>query len=141
MSGDQAKVERAKKDARLQLPLAVRSPVPFPATRMAEFSSQIKLEITEAACKSRSWTTRKRPGPCLTTAAPSVKPPHARHLDRQPGATDVDNKIGLDGHTDSQATGSPPQLQQLGDNAADRANASRRELIAAGMPRKPASRV
>jgi chemotaxis protein MotB len=54
---------------------------------------------------------------------------------------DVDNKISLDGHTDSLAYGNAARGYSNWELSADRANASRRELIAAGMPENKLARV
>jgi len=53
----------------------------------------------------------------------------------------VDNKISLDGHTASEAYGNAGRGYSDWELSADRANASRRELIAAGMPENKLARV
>jgi chemotaxis protein MotB len=61
---------------------------------------------------------------------------------REIGVTllDVENKISLDGHTDRSAYGSPLGYSNW-ELSADRANATRRELMAAGMPEDKLARV
>jgi chemotaxis protein MotB len=65
-----------------------------------------------------------------------------RDILREIGVTllDVENKISLDGHTDRSAYGSPLGYSNW-ELSADRANATRRELMAAGMPEDKLARV
>jgi len=53
----------------------------------------------------------------------------------------VDNKISLDGHTDQAPYGRGERGYSNWELSADRANASRRELIAAGLPEDKVARV
>ena len=80
--------------------------------------------------------------PCLTVAVPSVKP-YMRDILREIGIAlmDVENKISLDGHTDRSAYGNAARGYSNWELSADRANASRRELAAAGMPEEKLARV
>jgi chemotaxis protein MotB len=52
----------------------------------------------------------------------------------------VENKISLDGHTDGSSYGNPLGYSNW-ELSADRANATRRELMAAGMPEDKLARV
>jgi chemotaxis protein MotB len=54
---------------------------------------------------------------------------------------DVENKISLDGHTDRQGYGNAGHGYSNWELSADRANATRRELMAAGMPENKLARV
>jgi chemotaxis protein MotB len=54
---------------------------------------------------------------------------------------DVDNKISLDGHTDRQSYGNAARGYSNWELSADRANATRRELMASGMPENKLARV
>jgi chemotaxis protein MotB len=54
---------------------------------------------------------------------------------------DVDNKISLDGHTDRQSYGNSARGYSNWELSADRANATRRELMASGMPENKLARV
>jgi chemotaxis protein MotB len=53
----------------------------------------------------------------------------------------VENKISLDGHTDRSPYGNGDRGYSNWELSADRANASRRELVAAGMPDEKLARV
>ena len=141
MSGDQAKVERAKKDAKAMAALAAKIATAISNNpKMAEFSSQIKLEITPDGLQIQIVDDQRRP--MFDSGSASVKP-YMRDILREIGLTlaEVDNKISLDGHTDRQAYGNAARGYSNWELSADRANASRRELIAAGMPEDKLARV
>ncbi|TAH11617.1 MAG: motility protein MotB [Curvibacter sp.] len=141
MSGDQAKVERAKKDAKDLATLAAKIAAAISNNaKMAEFSSQIKLEITPDGLQIQIVDDQRRP--MFDSGSASVKPYMSEILAEIGRALlDVDNKISLDGHTDSQAYGNAARGYSNWELSADRANASRRELIAAGMPESKLARV
>ena len=141
MSGEQAKVERAKKDAKDLATLAAKIAAAISNNpKMAEFSSQIKLEITPDGLQIQIVDDQRRP--MFDSGSAAVKP-YMRDILTEIGRAllDVDNKISLDGHTDSQAYGNAARGYSNWELSADRANASRRELIAAGMPEAKLARV
>jgi len=141
MSGEQAKVERAKKDAKDLATLAAKIAAAISNNpKMAEFSSQIKLEITPDGLQIQIVDDQRRP--MFDSGSAAVKP-YMRDILTEIGRAllDVDNKISLDGHTDSQAYGNAARGYSNWELSADRANASRRELIAAGMPEDKLARV
>jgi len=108
--------------------------------KMAEFSSQIKLEITPDGLQIQIVDDQRRP--MFDIGSSSVKP-YMRDILKEIGVTlaDVDNKISLDGHTDQTPYGNAARGYSDWELSADRANASRRELIAAGMPENKLARV
>jgi chemotaxis protein MotB len=69
--------------------------------------------------------------------------PYMRDILREIGAAlnGVDNKISLDGHTDRSPYGNGDRGYSNWELSADRANASRRELVASGMPDEKLARV
>ena len=141
MSGDQAKVERAKKDAKELATLAAKIAATISNNpKMAEFSSQIKLEITPDGLQIQIVDDQRRP---MFDSGSAVVKPYMRDILTEIGRAllDVDNKISLDGHTDSLAYGNAARGYSNWELSADRANASRRELIAAGMPEAKLARV
>lgn len=141
MSGEQAKIERAKNDAKALATLAAKIAATISNNpKMAEFSSQIKLEITPDGLQIQIVDDQRRP--MFDSGSATVKP-YMRDILREIGLTlaDVDNKISLDGHTDRQAYGNAARGYSNWELSADRANASRRELIAAGMPEDKLARV
>jgi chemotaxis protein MotB len=141
MSGDQAKVERAKSEAKKLAALAAKIAGAISSNpRMAEFSSQIKLEVTPDGLQIQIVDDQRRP--MFDSGSAAVKP-YMRDILAEIGSalTGVDNKISLDGHTDSQPYGNAARGYSNWELSADRANASRRELIAAGMPESKLARV
>jgi len=107
--------------------------------KLSEFSSQIKLKITPDGLQIQIDDDQKRP--MFDSGSASVKP-YMRDILREIGVAllDVENKISLDGHTDRSSYGSPLGYSNW-ELSADRANATRRELMAAGMPEDKLTRV
>jgi chemotaxis protein MotB len=141
MSGDQAKVERAKNDAKVLAALAAKIAGAISNNpKLAEFSSQIKLEITPDGLQIQIVDDQRRP---MFDSGSAIVKPYMRDILREIGVAllDVENKISLDGHTDRQAYGNAARGYSNWELSADRANASRRELISAGMPEDKLARV
>jgi chemotaxis protein MotB len=107
--------------------------------KLSDFASQIKLQITPDGLQIQIVDDQKRP--MFDSGSASVKP-YMHDILREIGVTllDVENKISLDGHTDRSAYGSPLGYSNW-ELSADRANATRRELMAAGMPEDKLARV
>jgi chemotaxis protein MotB len=107
--------------------------------KLSEYASQIKLQITPDGLQIQIVDDQKRP--MFDSGSASVKP-YMHDILREIGVTllDVENKISLDGHTDRSAYGSPLGYSNW-ELSADRANATRRELMAAGMPEDKLARV
>jgi chemotaxis protein MotB len=107
---------------------------------MAEFASQIRLEITPDGLLIQIIDDQKRP--MFDSGSAGVKP-YMRDILREIGVAllDVDNKISLDGHTDRSSYGNAARGYSNWELSADRANATRRELAAAGMPEDKLARV
>jgi chemotaxis protein MotB len=107
--------------------------------KLAEFSSQqIRSRSRPTACRSRSSTTRT--APCSTSAV-RVKP-YMRDILREIG------RAGRRRQQDQPGRPHRPQPYGSGERgysnwelSSDRANASRRELVAAGMPDDKVARV
>jgi chemotaxis protein MotB len=140
-AGDQKKLETAKKDAKVLAALSAKlATVISNNAKLAEFSSQIKLEITPDGLQIQIVDDQRRP--MFDSGSAAVKP-YMRDILREIGLAlmDVDNKISLDGHTDRTAYGNAARGYSNWELSADRANASRRELAAAGMPEEKLARV
>jgi chemotaxis protein MotB len=107
--------------------------------KLSDFSNQIKMEITPDGLRIQIVDDQRRP--MFDSGSASVKP-YMRELLREIGVAllDVENKISLDGHTDRLAYGSPLGYSNW-ELSADRANTTRRELMAAGMPENKLARV
>jgi chemotaxis protein MotB len=108
--------------------------------KLSEFSNQIKMEITPDGLRIQIVDDQKRP--MFDSGSASVKP-YMRDLLREIGVAllDVENKISLDGHTDRQSYSNAGFGYSNWELSADRANATRRELMAAGMPEDKLARV
>ena len=136
-----SKAERAKKDAQQLAALSAKiASVISNSEKLAEFSSQIKLQITPDGLQIQIVDDQKRP---MFDSGSAVVKPYMREILREIGIAllDVDNKISLDGHTDRQNYGNAARGYSNWELSADRANSTRRELMAAGMPEDKLARV
>ena len=108
--------------------------------KLGEFSSQIRLETTPDGLQIQIVDDQKRP---MFDSGSAVVKPYMRDILREIGSAlnGVENKISLDGHTDRAAYGNGDRGYSNWELSADRANASRRELAAAGMPDDKLARV
>jgi chemotaxis protein MotB len=141
MSGDQAKATRAKQDAQKLAELSAKISAIISSTpKLAEFSKQIKLSMTPDGLQIQIVDDQKRP--MFDSGGVTVKP-YMRDILQEIGVAliDVDNKISMDGHTDQTPYGAGARGYSNWELSADRANASRRELVAAGMPDEKIARV
>ena len=141
MAGDASKAAVAKKDAQALAELSAKiASVISSNPKMSEFSSQIKLEITPDGLLIQIVDDQRRP--MFDSGSAAVKP-YMRDILREIGIAlaDVDNKISLDGHTDQSSYANAARGYSNWELSADRANASRRELAAAGMPEAKLARV
>lgn len=138
---EESKAERAKKDAQQLAALSAKiASVISNNEKLAEFSSQIKLQITPDGLQIQIVDDQKRP---MFDSGSAIVKPYMRDILREIGVAllDVDNKISLDGHTDRQNYGNAARGYSNWELSADRANSSRRELMAAGMPEDKLARV
>ncbi|TNF60887.1 MAG: motility protein MotB [Burkholderiales bacterium] len=134
MGAQMARAEQARRDAvridalqRKIQELIANSP------QMAEFGSQIRLDKTQDGLYIQILDEQNRP--MFDTGSALVKP-YMRDILRAIGAAlgDVENRIALAGHTDAMPYGSGQRGYSNWELSADRANASRRELVAGGLP-------
>lgn len=107
---------------------------------LAEFGNQIQLEKTTDGLHIQIVDQQNRP--MFDTGSSLVKP-YMRDILREIGKAlgDVDNRIALAGHTDATPYGSGERGYSNWELSADRANASRRELISGGLPDNKLRRV
>ncbi len=141
MSGDQNKAARAKRDAQKLGELSAKiSAIISNTPKLAEFSKQIQLGMTADGLQIQIVDDQKRP--MFDSGSATVKP-YMRDILLEIGAAlaDIDNKISLDGHTDQTPYGSGARGYSNWELSADRANATRRELVASGMPDEKIARV
>jgi chemotaxis protein MotB len=101
--------------------------------KLAAMKSQIRLDMTADGLRIQIVDENQRP---MFTSGSAVVQPYMRELLREIGAVlaEVPNRLTLEGHTDA----APFAAGELGygnwELSADRANASRRELAAGGLP-------
>ena len=108
--------------------------------RLNEFRSQIRIDLTPDGLQIQIVDDQNRP---MFDSGSALVKPYMRDILRDIGAAlgEVENRISLAGHTDAALYGNGDRGYSNWELSADRANASRRELVAAGMPDAKLSRV
>lgn len=99
---------------------------------LREYRPQLLIDMTSEGLRIQIVDDQKRP--MFRTGSSHVEP-HMRDILREigPALNDIPNKISLAGHTDAQPYAQGDRAYSNWELSADRANASRRELIAGGM--------
>lgn len=100
--------------------------------KLAQFKSQILLDITSEGLRIQIVDEKNRP---MFKIGSAELEPYTKEILREIGKTmnQMPNKVSLSGHTDAKPYASDRKGFSNWDLSADRANASRRELIAGGM--------
>jgi chemotaxis protein MotB len=100
--------------------------------QLKDLSSQIRLDMTRDGLRIQIVDDRNRP---MFDSGSAVIKPYMRDLLREIGSVlaEVPNRLTLEGHTDAQAFPGGDRGYGNWELSADRANASRRELIAGGL--------
>ncbi|HNU10067.1 MAG TPA: flagellar motor protein MotB [Rubrivivax sp.] len=129
LKAEQIRAERAALEAlqeRIERKIAA-SPV------LAAMKGQIRLEMTRDGLRIQIVDEGNRP---MFDSGSAVVKPYMRELLRAIGGilTEVPNRLTLEGHTDAAPFGGGDLGYSNWELSADRANASRRELMAGGMP-------
>ncbi|WP_160012659.1 response regulator, partial [Rhizobium sp. 18055] len=108
--------------------------------RLKEFKSQIRIDVTPDGLQIQIVDDQNRP---MFDSGSALVKPYMRDILREIGAAlgGVENRISLAGHTDAAPYGNGDRGYSNWELSADRANASRRELVAAGMPDAKLGRV
>ncbi len=101
--------------------------------KLAALSSQLRLDMTDDGLRIQIVDELSRP---MFTSGSAVVQPYMRELLREIGAVlaEVPNRLTLEGHTDAAAFSGGEVGYSNWELSSDRANASRRELIAGGLP-------
>ncbi len=134
MNPNTARAEMARQDAaRLK---ALRGKIDALITqnpRLNEYRSQIRLEVTPDGLQIQIVDDQSRP---MFDSGSALVKPYMRDILQEIGAalTAVENNLSLAGHTDAVPYGNGERGYSNWELSADRANASRRELVSAGMP-------
>lgn len=100
--------------------------------KLAEFRHQIRVEITPDGLRIQIVDDFNRP---MFELGSSRVQPYMREILHEIGKVlnEVDNKVALSGHTDGAPYAGGERFYSNWELSSDRANASRRELIAGGM--------
>ena len=140
-AAEAAKAEVAKQDARKLAALSAKiSALIASNPKLAEFSSQIRLDTTPDGLQIQIIDDQNRP---MFDSGRAVVKPYMHDILAEIGAalSEVENKISLDGHTDRLPYSNAARGYSNWELSTDRANASRRELVGAGMPDDKLARV
>jgi chemotaxis protein MotB len=107
---------------------------------LQKFKNQILLDITTEGLRIQIVDEQNRP---MFQSGRAKLEPYTREILHELGKmlNDVPNKVSLSGHTDAAAYGGGSKGYSNWELSADRANASRRELILGGMAEEKIVRV
>ena len=100
--------------------------------KLKQFKKQLKLDITSEGLRIQIIDDQNRP---MFDSGGAVMKDYTREILREIGKTlnELPNKISLSGHTDAVQYASGERGYSNWELSADRANASRRELVAGGL--------
>ncbi len=101
--------------------------------KLAGLSGQIKLDMTRDGLRIQIVDEQQRP---MFASGSAAVQPSMRELLREIGGVlrEVPNHLTIEGHTDAALFGGGDRGYSNWELSADRANASRRELMAGGLP-------
>jgi len=108
--------------------------------QLADLQNQIRMEMVQDGLYIQIVDEQNRP---MFDAGSALLRPHMREILRAIAQVlrEVDNRVELAGHTDASPYGSGERAYSNWELSADRANATRRELVAAGLPEGKLARV
>ena len=100
--------------------------------KLSQMSSQIRLDMTRDGLRIQIVDEKNRP---MFDSGSAVVQPHMRELLHEIAQvlSDVPNRLTLEGHTDAQPFAAGDRGYGNWELSSDRANASRRELVAGGL--------
>ena len=128
-----SRAERARQDAaRIK---ALQSKIDAMITgnpKLNEYRSQIRIDVTPDGLQIQIVDEQNRP---MFDSGSALVKPYMREILQAIGSSlgDVENRISLAGHTDATPYGNADRGYSNWELSADRANASRRELLAGGL--------
>ncbi len=110
------------------------------SAKLAQYASQIKLDMTRDGLRIQIVDELARP---MFDSGSAVVKPYMRELLRAIGSVlvEVPNRLTLEGHTDATPFPGGDKGYSNWELSADRANASRRELVAGGLTEERVLRV
>ena len=108
--------------------------------RLNEYKSQIRIDVTPDGLQIQIVDDQNRP---MFDSGSALVKPYMRDILKEIGAAlnGVENRVSLAGHTVAVPYGNSDRGYSNWELSSDRANASRRELVAAGMPDAKLGRV
>ena len=141
MSAEQMRADMARQDAERIKSLQAKIDAIITASPILnEYRSQIRMDVTPDGLQIQIVDEQNRP---MFDSGSALVKPYMRDILRGIGAAlaGVENSISLSGHTDAVPYSNSERGYSNWELSADRANASRRELVAAGMPDAKLARV
>ena len=138
---DTVRAERAKQDAeRIKTLQAKIDALITENPRLNEYKSQIRIDVTPDGLQIQIVDDQNRP---MFDSGSAMVKPYMRDILREIGAAlnGVENRVSLAGHTDAVPYSNSDRGYSNWELSSDRANATRRELVAAGMPDAKLGRV
>ncbi|MGI4847669.1 MAG: flagellar motor protein MotB [Janthinobacterium lividum] len=135
----QAELDRAEAGRLKGLKSKLEASIENNAT-LRQFKKQLLIDITTEGLRVQIIDEKNRP---MFSSASAALQPYTREILREIGRVlnDVPNMVSLSGHTDSTPFAGGDKGYSNWELSADRANASRRELVAGGMGEKKVVRV
>ncbi|VWX60268.1 Motility protein MotB [Burkholderiales bacterium 8X] len=133
-SAEEMRRDAARKDAkRIEALRAKMEALIEGNPKLRDFKSQIRMQVTTEGLEIQITDDQNRP--MFDTGSAMVKP-YMRDILREVGnaLNGIENKVSLAGHTDATPYGNGDRGYGNWELSSDRANASRRELVSAGMP-------
>ena len=134
MGAQMARAELARKDAaRIDALHSKIKDLVANNPSLKEFGSQIRLDRTADGLQIQIVDDQNR---AMFDVGSALVKPYMRDILRAIGGalSDVENRLALSGHTDATPYGSGDRGYSNWELSSDRANASRRELVAGGLP-------
>ena len=124
---------RAAEAARLETLKEKMQDVLAANPKLAAMRSQIRLDMTPDGLRIQIVDEQSR---AMFDSGSAIVKPYMRELLREIGQvlTEVPNRLTLEGHTDALPFGGGERGYSNWELSSDRANASRRELLAGGLP-------
>ena len=141
MTEEGAKAEIAKQDAKRIASLRAKIDALITSNpKLNEYRSQIRMETTPDGLQIQIVDEQNRP---MFDSGSALVKPYMRDILREIGLAlnGIENRVSLAGHTDRTPYGNGERGYSNWELSADRANASRRELVASGMPDEKLARV
>ena len=139
LKGAQADLERIEGEKLKALKARIEAAIEASPT-LKQFRKQLLMDITTEGLRIQIVDAQNRP---MFASAKAELQPYTREILHEIGRVlnDMPNKISLSGHTDATPYSTGDKGYSNWELSADRANASRRELVAGGMQESKIVRV